>query len=664
MPMRMKREAVVAGLMVLLCGISLDVASIFERRNSSGTAFAKLEEPAGKYSGKKVLWVDSYHQGYEWSDGVEQGIRAGLRSTGVVLEVFRMDTKRNDSAEYGKTAGEAARDAVERFKPDVVIASDDNAQKYLVVPYLKDTGLPVVFCGVNWDASVYGYPCGNIAGMVEMHLVKETVEQLRAHARGDRIGLISSDIETARRAVVFFNKRFFDGKLKEYLVGGFDDFKKEFSRAQQEVDMLIFYNYAGMKDWDGETAERFLAQETKIPTGGIVDWMTPFVVFDLAVVAEEHGRFVAQTALKVLDGTRPLDIPVMENKEYNLTVNLKMAKAAGIVLPVSILKTARVTGKDAFDFGFDRSWIRRAKIEGKKVLWVDSYHQGYEWSDGIEKGIRDVLYGTGVDLKVFRMDTKHNDSEEFGKEAGLRARAMLQQFRPDVLIASDDNAQKYLVYPYLKGASLPVVFCGVNWDASMYGYPFENITGMVEVELVEELMSYLRRYARGDRVGYLAGDVETDRKIIDSYNRLFFGGRMKSYLVKTFDEFQKVFRQAQDEVDILIIYNYAGIIGWDTVEAEGFLSAETRIPTGSLAPFMSPYTVFTLAKLPEEQGNYAAQAALQILAGRKPAELEVVTNRESQLVVNLKMAKSAGIILPVSILRDARVIGQGALQGR
>jgi len=42
----------------------------------------------------------------------------------------------------------------------------------------------------------------------------------------------------------------------------------------------------------------------------------------------------------------------------------------------------------------------------------------------------------------------------------------------------------------------------------------------------------------------------------------------------------------------------------------------------------------------------------------------VVTNRESQLVVNLKMAKSAGIILPVSILRDARVIGQGALQGQ
>jgi hypothetical protein len=198
----------------------------------------------------------------------------------------------------------------------------------------------------------------------------------------------------------------------------------------------------------------------------------------------------------------------------------------------------------------------------------------------------------------------------------------------------------------------------------MYGYPFENITGMVEVELVEELMAYLRRYARGDRVGYLAGDVETDRKIIDSYNRLFFGGRMKSYLVKTFDEFQRAFLRAQDEVDMLFIYNYAGITGWDAERADAFLAAETRIPTGSLAVFMSPYTVFTLAKLPEEQGNYAAQAALQILAGRKPSELEVVTNRESQLIVNLKMAKSSGITLPVSILKDARVIGQEALQGR
>jgi hypothetical protein len=32
---------------------------------------------------------------------------------------------------------------------------------------------------------------------------------------------------------------------------------------------------------------------------------------------------------------------------------------------------------------------------------------------------------------------------------------------------------------------LPVVFVGVNWDASPYGYPTANVTGSVEVELIE-----------------------------------------------------------------------------------------------------------------------------------------------------------------------------------
>ena len=49
----------------------------------------------------------------------------------------------------------------------------------------------------------------------------------------------------------------------------------------------------------------------------------------------------------------------------------------------------------------------------KKVLFIDSYHEGYDWSDGITRGVKSVLEGSGVNLKVIRMDTKRNNSEEF-----------------------------------------------------------------------------------------------------------------------------------------------------------------------------------------------------------------------------------------------------------
>ena len=45
---------------------------------------------------------------------------------------------------------------------------------------------------------------------------------------------------------------------------------------------------------------------------------------------------------------------------------------------------------------------------GKKIVWVNSYHEGYEWSDGIGAGIEEVLADTDVDLKVILLDTKRN----------------------------------------------------------------------------------------------------------------------------------------------------------------------------------------------------------------------------------------------------------------
>jgi hypothetical protein len=122
---------------------------------------------------------------------------------------------------------------------------------------------------------------------------------------------------------------------------------------------------------------------------------------------------------------------------------------------------------------------------GRKILWVSSYHEGYEANDDIERGIRAALKDRAVQLQVLHMDTKRNDAEDFGRQAGLRALAMVKEFAPDVVIASDDNAQKYLVVPYLLHTGIPIVFCGVNWDASIYGYPTNNVTGMVEVDLIE-----------------------------------------------------------------------------------------------------------------------------------------------------------------------------------
>jgi ABC-type uncharacterized transport system substrate-binding protein len=296
---------------------------------------------------------------------------------------------------------------------------------------------------------------------------------------------------------------------------------------------------------------------------------------------------------------------------------------------------------------------------GKKIAFINSYHEGYEWSDGVENGLHSVLDGTGVEVKFIRLDTKRNPDEAFAQTAGMQAKAEIETFKPDVVIASDDNAQKYVIVPYFKGTALPVVFAAVNWDASLYGYPANNVTGMIEVELPDQLVEQLKTYAKGTRVGYLTVDSETERKVADIYNQRFFNGQMKTYWVKTFEEFKQTFLQAQNEVDILFMGNNAGADHWDEAEMEKFVLENAQIPNGSINSWMAPYSLVTLAKSPEEQGEWSARAALRILDGTPVSSIAVTENKKGKLILNLALAQKLGVVFAPSMLKNAEVYPAG-----
>ena len=94
----------------------------------------------------------------------------------------------------------------------------------------------------------------------------------------------------------------------------------------------------------------------------------------------------------------------------------------------------------------------------QKVLYVNSYHAEFPSAVRHTSTIRRLLAHTGVELRVIYMDTKRNTSEEYKEQAALQAKEVIDSWKPDVVIASDDNASKYLVMKYFKEARLPIVF--------------------------------------------------------------------------------------------------------------------------------------------------------------------------------------------------------------
>ncbi|MCX9013112.1 MAG: ABC transporter substrate binding protein, partial [Candidatus Methanoperedens sp.] len=229
-------------------------------------------------------------------------------------------------------------------------------------------------------------------------------------------------------------------------------------------------------------------------------------------------------------------------------------------------------------------------------------------------------------------------------------------FKPDVVIASDDPAFKYVIMPYYRDATLPFVFCGINWDVSIYGGPYKNTAGMIEVSLTPQLISYLKEYSKGDRIGFIAGNTTTDWKNTEYYKKLFNINLTKEYHVDTFEKWKESFLKLQKEVDILIIENKGGISNWDDREAEAFVLENIKIPAGATQVYMTPYSLIGFTKIAEEQGEWSAQTALHILNGTRPSDIPIVTNKKGMLYVNLKIADKLGAIIKPELLKNAEII--------
>ena len=352
--------------------------------------------------------------------------------------------------------------------------------------------------------------------------------------------------------------------------------------------------------------------------------------------------------------------------------SITFAAAIALVIAVVLLPGCNKAAPDSADAssGQDNSGSAPvASVVGKKVLFVDSYHKGYPWSEGIVSGLLKELHiglddddiahtsVSTVELKVVRMDTKRNTSEEFIKQAALKTKAVIDSWKPDLVIVADDNASKYLVVPYFRNTETPFVFCGVNWDCSSYGFPCSNVTGMVEVSLIPQLLKEMGKYASGPRIGLLGADNLSNHKEADNYRSRFNISLEKEVFVETFEEWKSAFRRLQSEVDMLIIAPPSFLKTADEkAQAAEFVAEHTAIPTGCVEDWITPYALIGFVKSADEQGQWAGQTALRILRGRSPSDIPVAANTKASIYLNMPIAGKLRVVFPMKLIESAKLV--------
>ena len=302
--------------------------------------------------GKKVLVVASYHKGYKWVDDIMSTLEHEL--SGAEITFFYMDTKRNiDQAE---AKAKEAYALYKKIQPDAVITIDDNAQTYFVVPYLKDkVATPVFFCGVNDNASKYGFPASNVTGVLEKKHYRESISFAQIIApKVQKVAILYRPTPSNKVNVGQIEKekeRYTAEIVSAIPVNTLGEVQSKLKEIAQSVDALILLNMTGITDeknnkLEGHDVIAHVADTTKLITIGASDWeIEAGTLCGVIKTGEEQGLMVAQQLFALWEGKKLKNLPVQQNVSGQRYVNLATMKKLNLQLrPALVIGTKIIAG--------------------------------------------------------------------------------------------------------------------------------------------------------------------------------------------------------------------------------------------------------------------------------------------------------------------------------
>jgi len=309
-----------------------------------------------------------------------------------------------------------------------------------------------------------------------------------------------------------------------------------------------------------------------------------------------------------------------------------------------------------------------ALAESYKVLHFMSYHAAWDWNRDQYAAFQAELADLDVEYRVVEMDTKRRSDPAWIEQVSAEARQIIDDWKPDLVYANDDNAQKYVVAPYPEGQTR-FVFSAVNRDPADYGFDRRaDVTGVMEHEHILQTLRLLQELAPGTRrLAVLVDDGATWPGIVARMRELLQGDQqfeVVSYdTVLTFDDYKRKVLGYQDTVDAL------GVLGVFTLKDENgenvpfeevlrWTAEHSRLPDFSFWGSRTDLgTLCAVTVSATAQGREAGWMAREILVGGKaPGEIEMRPTLKGEPVINLQRARDLGLVPSASTLLTSRVV--------
>lgn len=201
-----------------------------------------------------------------------------------------------------------------------------------------------------------------------------------------------------------------------------------------------------------------------------------------------------------------------------------------------------------------------ARQETKKILIIHSYHQGYEWADGIHSGIVDILKNNeNLEIYVEYLDLiRQKEIEEYLELWSNFLKNKYKNIGIDVLITVDDNAFSFLLKKRnLIFKDVPLVFCGVNDFQKDMIKNQKNITGVNEQKSIKETIQLALDLSKNaKKIGVIVGYRLLERTNLEQFKRDIKNFEKKINVVY-FDnmEFEEILNNLKNfDINDLILY--------------------------------------------------------------------------------------------------------------
>jgi ABC-type uncharacterized transport system substrate-binding protein len=303
-----------------------------------------------------------------------------------------------------------------------------------------------------------------------------------------------------------------------------------------------------------------------------------------------------------------------------------------------------------------------------KILHIMSYHSPWRWTDGQFKGFKDALRGLDIEYKVFQMDTKRNSYQEWKIEKGKEARRLIDEWKPDLVYTTDDDAQEHVARHYVN-KNIPFVFSGVNKDPKTYGFEgSKNITGAVEhehfvesVRLLKEIVPNVRKIAAVFDDAEMWGPVM--KRMKEKSAQLPDVEFVSWDVIRTFKEYKrkiKGYPGKADAIALIGIFNFKDEGGRNIPYQEvlKWTAENSRLPDFSFWIDRVHYGTLCAVNVSEyEQGLAAGRIAYAVVVqGRKPPDFPMKPTVKGIPVVSLARAGRLGIKIKSGALLSSEVI--------